>query len=301
MSEIAVEYKRGQECANTHWPLTHSLDYGKEQAVEQHTCAINDCDRPRYSRGWCEPHYQRARYNDGDPLRYCRGCNATLPLNLGNKPFCSDDCKPRCEIPGCNNVHYSHGWCLGHVRRAEKNNGDPNLYCRGCDSPMPIRRGKNIYCNDACRPRCVVDGCDRAMRSSDGRCGPCYQRAIRNGGNDLSSVKCADCGEGIDLTATTGSGRRKSSRTTLCGECRTVHGREWRVAIPRIIKRDGLDCGVCGNEIDQTIAWPDPHSLSVDHIMPRSLGGSHDLENLRLAHLSCNVKRSNRIDELQAA
>lgn len=34
---------------------------------------------------------------------------------------------------------------------------------------------------------------------------------------------------------------------------------------------------------------------SADHIIPRSRGGSDDIENLAPAHLKCNVKRGNRM------
>lgn len=33
---------------------------------------------------------------------------------------------------------------------------------------------------------------------------------------------------------------------------------------------------------------------TVDHVIPRSLGGSDDLSNLRLAHWSCNRAKGNR-------
>jgi 5-methylcytosine-specific restriction endonuclease McrA len=32
-------------------------------------------------------------------------------------------------------------------------------------------------------------------------------------------------------------------------------------------------------------------SLSIDHIIPRSQGGSHKIDNLRAAHLLCNSQR----------
>ncbi|MBF0808519.1 HNH endonuclease [Rothia nasimurium] len=37
------------------------------------------------------------------------------------------------------------------------------------------------------------------------------------------------------------------------------------------------------------------HRLSVDHVLPRSLGGSDDIANLRPAHFSCNSARGNRV------
>jgi 5-methylcytosine-specific restriction endonuclease McrA len=35
-------------------------------------------------------------------------------------------------------------------------------------------------------------------------------------------------------------------------------------------------------------------SRSIDHVQPLSRGGSHTTDNVRLAHLRCNVAKGNR-------
>ena len=62
----------------------------------------------------------------------------------------------------------------------------------------------------------------------------------------------------------------------------------------RIYFKSNGKCGICHQAIDTTLAWPDPLSLSLDHIVPRSLGGTHSAHNLQAAHLECNAKRGNR-------
>jgi 5-methylcytosine-specific restriction endonuclease McrA len=53
-------------------------------------------------------------------------------------------------------------------------------------------------------------------------------------------------------------------------------------------------CGICGNAVDKSIAYPDPWSPTVDEILPVSLGGDPlDRANCRLAHFRCNVQRGN--------
>lgn len=56
----------------------------------------------------------------------------------------------------------------------------------------------------------------------------------------------------------------------------------------------GSDCWLCGLPINLTIAWPHPSSFSVDHVIPRSKGGTDALDNLRPSHLGCNSRRGNR-------
>lgn len=57
--------------------------------------------------------------------------------------------------------------------------------------------------------------------------------------------------------------------------------REERLAI---YERDGCMCGICGG----AVAFD---RMDVDHIQPRSLGGSNDLTNLRCTHDTCNRER----------
>lgn len=55
-------------------------------------------------------------------------------------------------------------------------------------------------------------------------------------------------------------------------------------------KTDGR-CGICHEIIDLALKYPDQRSFSIDHIIPRGLGGTHSFENLQPAHLICNAKR----------
>jgi len=57
----------------------------------------------------------------------------------------------------------------------------------------------------------------------------------------------------------------------------------------------GGACGLCGVSIDVVLAWPDPGSKSIDHILPLSKGGSHNQENVQWAHLVCNERKGNRL------
>lgn len=58
--------------------------------------------------------------------------------------------------------------------------------------------------------------------------------------------------------------------------------------------RDGWICQLCHELIDQAIAWPDPKSPSLDHIIPLSKGGEHSMSNVQSAHLGCNSSKGDR-------
>jgi len=60
----------------------------------------------------------------------------------------------------------------------------------------------------------------------------------------------------------------------------------WRITIIDILrKRDGDLCQLCKKEFSE-ISPPE-----IDHIMPFSNGGSHNIENLQLIHSICNRKK----------
>lgn len=61
--------------------------------------------------------------------------------------------------------------------------------------------------------------------------------------------------------------------------------------VAKMLATYGNICHLCNQEIDLTLAWPDPGSLSADHLVPQSRGGTHTLGNLRPAHLHCNTSR----------
>lgn len=63
------------------------------------------------------------------------------------------------------------------------------------------------------------------------------------------------------------------------------------VLLGDVLARDGLDCRRCGLPVDLDLPWPDRLSKSLDHIVPLSRGGSHELANVQLMHLGCNASK----------
>lgn len=67
------------------------------------------------------------------------------------------------------------------------------------------------------------------------------------------------------------------------------------VQLSDVIDRDGVCCRLCGDPVDLRLKHPDPMSKSMDHVVPLSRGGRHELANVQLAHLVCNMRKGARV------
>jgi hypothetical protein len=65
-----------------------------------------------------------------------------------------------------------------------------------------------------------------------------------------------------------------------------------------LLDRDAGVCWICGGDVDLTVAPTAPGAPTVDHVVPRALGGGNDPANLRLAHRRCNGRRGSALPEL---
>lgn len=81
--------------------------------------------------------------------------------------------------------------------------------------------------------------------------------------------------------------RRRRARVRGAELGRNFSGRE-------VAERDGNRCHLCGGRVNLRLKHPHPRSASLDHLVPLALGGSHELANVRLAHLDCNVSKGTR-------
>ena len=59
-------------------------------------------------------------------------------------------------------------------------------------------------------------------------------------------------------------------------------------------------CGICGRPVDKSLPKGDPMAPTIDHIIPVNgpggiQGHPSDINNLQLAHFTCNRQKSNKI------
>lgn len=149
------------------------------------------------------------------------------------------------------------------------------INCTECGGPM--WKSRTVADKPVCRP------CRRLK--------PGYRMANMRAKGVVQTWDCLACGKKCTRPAT------KGQRPKWCEECRRikVSSGRWIPSTTRraIYDRDNWTCGICLEPVDRSlIGTPSIWRPSLDHIIPRSVGGGHEPENLRLAHLWCNSARS---------
>lgn len=63
----------------------------------------------------------------------------------------------------------------------------------------------------------------------------------------------------------------------------------------KILKTQSI-CGICGKPVDKSLKPPNPLAPVIDHIIPLNKGGHpSDINNLQLAHSTCNRQKSDKL------
>ena len=80
----------------------------------------------------------------------------------------------------------------------------------------------------------------------------------------------------------------RTLREKRCRRCRNPY------TIAELIAAANGLCGLCGRAVPVDLRHPHPASASVDHVLPRVLGGKDVRSNVQLVHLICNsIKHCN--------
>lgn len=190
-----------------------------------------------------------------------------------------------CSFEGCEKPHRRNGFCDGHSAQAAK--GKPltplkayqirerGLPCIVCGS-LEYKINNTQFCTGACQ----------------------YLYRVFNG-NVPTTYNCGKCG--VEESYEREDKKRRPSSVRLCGRCQ--RRKQLTKFIEPLAERDGTDCQICFEPVDITLRGRTDLSVSVDHIVPVSYGGTEELNNLRLSHLACNRRRSNavQLNELKGA
>lgn len=83
--------------------------------------------------------------------------------------------------------------------------------------------------------------------------------------------------------------RRRNSRI------RSVESEEYTTR--QVFERDSGICYLCGELLFLDVPHPERSFASIDHVVPISRGGADTLDNVRIACLSCNLRKNDKTVE----
>lgn len=200
--------------------------------------------------------------------RLCKLCGEPVTYSGRGRPptYCLEHQDHKCNA-------YMVDWYMANS--GEKQDDGLPRPCAHCgETYTPKIRRRSVYCSRTCK--------DLARKARDKR--------DRLAAKSELSRFCALCEQPIPATRRTDS----AYCSDLCSQ-RSHEGLRNRYRKSRVHRelaaRDGNRCGICSRLIDLDLTWPHPRSVSIDHVIPVSDGGTDDMANLRLAHLSCNCAR----------
>lgn len=265
--------------------------------MESLTCKVSGCDASVAVKKsqLCKPHYNRWHYAGDYNLisrdsGVCKWCGApTVAMAKGPvRSYCSAECRKALA----SETRKRTGAYANHLARSRAKTAarlSNKFLCAFCGIEFESRRSNVKFCSHRCTvrwndinnpKRCEIDGCDRGVRAK-GLCVMHWRRKARAEGREKAPV--------WDETRKANWKKREALK-------RGANGAETFEYL-EVFDRDRWVCGLCHEAIDPVLKWPEPLSVSLDHIVPLSKGGSHSLMNVQAAHLVCNVSKGNREEE----
>lgn len=242
--------------------------------------------------------------------RVCAWCSGPVPLRLSGsgmqRKHCSAQCRRAYAVSRAKErFPRTCQQCQGSFTTPYKGQKYCSVSCRDLGSKLlPLSR-VCVVCNSDFKPRGLPQKCcsrlcqskltgsiTRSRYGGTGRmydcryCGkhfrprhPSYRTyCSRDCYYDELAVKRGEKPPAVDRPRDVfGSGRHTSKAVRLS-----------------VFERDGGICKLCGRKVDLTLRAPHPESMTLDHILPLSKGGSNDLANVQLAHYRCNSLRQDR-------
>lgn len=203
-----------------------------------------------------------------------------------------------CSIDGCTRPHRARGYCSTcyNQRYQPNRHAKVTVPCTWCRRPCMKDKGRSdrysaLFCSLLCRDtwrrrdRLPVPFVGTITRPAS----PQPQLATPR---RWVAGLCRHCGSPfVD--------RQPDARSCSALCTRRYWRKLYADEVPQavrlyVLRRDRWRCQLCKRPIPQHLRVPHPRAGTVDHVMPRSEGGTHDPANLRAAHMGCNSARNNR-------
>lgn len=167
-----------------------------------------------------------------------------------------------------------------------KENEYSDAICKWCGNVFTRQGNAQLYCGYDCYRESEKNHIEYTKQCKE--CG-CEFTALHNGNAYCSTICRA---------------RKKRRHRGLSKDARLrVNGKiDYSITLVKLIKRDKNICHICGGKCNTTdykivngyFIAGESYS-STDHLLPRSKGGTHTWDNIKLAHRGCNNDKLNHL------
>lgn len=283
-------------------------------------CWCSEC-KATYSKVYLET------YTPPEKAYTCSRCSGVFK-SLHKRAFCSDDCKNRCETCDrlyssrrknchvCREISFRCIWCsetftvqaksrrtkycsdecFRLARNAQRLTPLQLGECAWCYSPIVARRGKRC-CGKECSTklglhikrewtpdRCFLPICVRCKKFYSAS----YQSRILSG-----TGMCSSCRRDERIDDERARWKRKNSIR------RSKFEEGDRISTRELGDLEDWVCYLCAEPINPDLEHPHPGCATIDHVIPLiprdgEPAGTHTWDNVRIAHLRCNMSKGNR-------
>ena len=255
-----------------------------ENKLNTKTCSLPECDKPYRAKGLCSTHYNHKYQQDRHakvavPCAYCGTTTEKAKSNNATRrPTCSDRCRKALQFPPKSELPTDH-WALWYGKTSAWPRY-PLTTCGGCFTPFAPATPNTTCCSTKCAQ---------------------YKSTYEAGGipeHVLATItrQCTDCGH----TYTS-----PYIGQTRCKPCKRKASRSHWITDRRrfaLYKRDKYKCHLCGKKTNINGHYLDNNYPTLDHLVPRSKGGSDEDYNLATCCRECNTLRgANELPMLQLA
>jgi hypothetical protein len=255
-------------------------------------------------------------------MNQCQNCGAVLPSRIdGQRGRPRKYCNRSCFAIASGYLKYAvkPEFCLfcGIDLNQINKPGYPKKFCsrkhnaqyRQANKPKAPKIQKScLWCNTEFVTAFEV------MKFCQGSCRVAFQnkqRADKTKAKHIANPRrfdfnCNRCGQSVisDICI------RKTYSGRFCRNCSLVKRRERyriktakrqkivnpiRISADVLIERDGDVCHICLTQIDLSLARNSRFGATIDHVIPVSKGGADTLDNMKLAHWICNIKKGNKV------
>lgn len=229
---------------------------------------------------YCSEKCQREYHK---PVKICKICGKEYKTGYNNGKYCSNECwnknKTKCVI--CGKLISNKKYCSKECQ--EKEFTITINKCIECGKEFETTNKASNYCSDKCKEirnnRVYIRICRQ--------CGEEFK--TKNEQRYYCSKKC------IKKYTNNKSKKNRDIRLKNNGEI------DNSISLEKLIKRDKNICYLCGKECDSNDFVIENRNFivgsehpSIDHVIPIAKGGTHTWDNIKLAHIKCNTKKSDK-------